>query len=150
MHLKLCVVSFLGLEYQRRVSRLAGITALYNKHFGLGYRLKFADPKFRAGQADTTLSDIHLFAKIKKGKVNDEFILEINYIALLAHSGAYKILGTQEAGVHEGDWEHLTVRCTTEGKLLAGTDQSLMLPSLACDGGGPPSRRIRSPAVAFL
>lgn len=36
------------------------------------------------------------------------------------YNGPYNIAGTP-IGAHEGDWEHMTVRCTTDGRLIAGT-----------------------------
>lgn len=47
-------------------------------------------------------------------------ILEINYMTFYAHNGAYNLRGTGiQAGAHDGDWEHLTVRCTASGDLVA-------------------------------
>lgn len=121
-------------------------------YFGDNFKLRLADVESRTGQVDDQLSEVPMFAKIKKIKVSNEtevttdgaedeneeineeeeqehkqlelVILEINYIALYAYNGAYKILGLLEAGAHEGDWEHITVRCTPQGELIAGAGSS--------------------------
>lgn len=71
----------------------------------------------RVGMASSKLSQVPLFAKIKRVRLpTGKIILEINYMALLAYSGPYKLL----FGAHDGDWEHMTVRCTTDGQLISG------------------------------
>lgn len=51
------------------------------------------------------------------GAEND---IEINYMVMYANNGAYKIAVTGKlVGEHEGDWEHITVRCTARGALRA-------------------------------
>jgi hypothetical protein len=77
-----------------------------------------ANKRDRVGMVHSSLSDIPLFAKIKKVKLpSGKIILEINYMALFAYNGAYKFF----FGSHDGDWEHITVRCTVDNELIAGT-----------------------------
>jgi hypothetical protein len=74
-----------------------------------------------------------VYAKLKKMKIpSGEMVLEINYLAFMAYSGPYKVVG-QEMGDHDGDWEHITVRCTPDGKLIAGAGLSM----LYCEPVGP-------------
>lgn len=74
----------------------------------------------RTGQVGTKLCHIPLFAKLKKMKLpSGDWVLEINYIAFMAYSGPYRVLAKM-LGDHDGDWEHITVRCTPDGKLIAG------------------------------
>jgi hypothetical protein len=80
-----------------------------------------ADKTDRVGMATSKLSEVPLFAKLKRVKLpSGEIILEINYMALFAYNGAYKLF----FGDHDGDWEHITVRCTTTGDLIAGVHAS--------------------------
>ena len=75
------------------------------------------NPQNRRGEEDSKLSDIPLFANIKRVRLlSGEIVLEINYIALMAYSGPYYFY----FGAHDGDWEHITVRSTTDGRLIAG------------------------------
>jgi hypothetical protein len=82
-----------------------------------GYRMVLSDRKSRRGEVSRKLSNIPLFAKMKRvGLPSGEVILEINYMGLLAYSGPYKVF----FGAHDGDWEHITVRCTIDGRLISG------------------------------
>eukprot|EP01025_Chloroclados_australasicus_P006078 TRINITY_DN11997_c0_g2_i1.p1 TRINITY_DN11997_c0_g2~~TRINITY_DN11997_c0_g2_i1.p1 ORF type:complete len:412 (-),score=23.87 TRINITY_DN11997_c0_g2_i1:2839-3912(-) len=52
---------------------------------------------------------------------DDVEALEINYMTFYAYNGPYPLFGSYafSAGYHEGDWEHITVRCNPRtGKLL--------------------------------
>lgn len=76
-----------------------------------------ADRKYRFGRVDSNLSDIPLFAKMKLCKLpSGEKVLDINYFYLMAYSGPSRVY----FGAHNGDCEHVTVRCTTGGRLISG------------------------------
>ena len=93
---------------------------------GADLRLVLADKAYRLGQAVGDLASIPVYATVKEvegarlpGGATGTLI-EINYMALYANNGAYKLgITGRETGEHEGDWEHITVRCTTSGKLVA-------------------------------
>lgn len=85
-----------------------------------GYRLSIENKERRVGQGNTKLCNIPVYAKMKKMKLpSEEMVLEVNYMGFMAYSGPYKIVGKQ-MGDHDGDWEHITVRCTPDGHLIAG------------------------------
>lgn len=69
---------------------------------------------------DSKLCNIPMYAKVKKMKqASGDLALEINYMGLMAYSGPCKKFGKQ-MGDHDGGWEHITVRCTPDGSLIAG------------------------------
>lgn len=79
----------------------------------------------RVGQIDAVLSDIPVYCHLKRVELPNGggTLLEINYIFFLAYNGPYNVAGAK-LGAHEGDWEHMTVRCTTDGDLVAGNAPS--------------------------
>lgn len=100
----------------------AGITSRPN--FDDFYRLVLEIPDDRPGQIDSSLRDVPAYCHLKRVKLPDgDTLLEINYMFFLAYNGNYNVAG-RATGAHEGDWEHMTVRCTTDGRLVAG-----MIPS---------------------
>jgi hypothetical protein len=81
----------------------------------------------RAGQADALFRDIPVYCHLKCVRLPDgDSVLEINYMFFHAFSGPYNVAGRQR-GAHDGDWEHMTVRCTTDGRLIAGARPSLVI-----------------------
>eukprot|EP01024_Parvocaulis_polyphysoides_P048831 TRINITY_DN467_c1_g1_i1.p1 TRINITY_DN467_c1_g1~~TRINITY_DN467_c1_g1_i1.p1 ORF type:complete len:437 (-),score=32.04 TRINITY_DN467_c1_g1_i1:393-1703(-) len=48
--------------------------------------------------------------------------IEINYISFYAYNGEYNLMGVSAfaVGHHEGDWEHVTIRCHPRTGLLLG------------------------------
>lgn len=93
---------------------------------GADLRLVLADKAYHHGQAQGDLESVPVYATVKEvegAKLHGGAtgtLLEINYMALYANNGAYKLgITGRETGEHEGDWEHITVRCTTSGKLVA-------------------------------
>jgi hypothetical protein len=68
--------------------------------------------------------DIPVFCHLKRVRLpSGDILLEINYIFFFAHNGSYNI-ACIDVGAHDGDWEHVTVRCTTDGRLVAGVQSS--------------------------
>ena len=85
-----------------------------------GYHLSIENKAHRFGQGNAKLCYIPMYAKMKKMKLpSGVLVLEINYMGLMAYCGPYKVLGKQ-MGDHDGDWQHITVRCTPDGKLISG------------------------------
>ena len=64
----------------------------------------------------TELDDIPLYVVVKEVLNKEAHVeaVEINYLTFYAFNGPYTI-GVPpfafEAGAHDGDWEHFTVRC---------------------------------------
>lgn len=74
----------------------------------------------RPGQVTSQFKDIPVFCHLKRVNLADgDTLLEINYIFCFAYNGPYRVAGVN-TGMHDGDWEHITVRCTTDGRLVAG------------------------------
>lgn len=101
-------------------------------------RLVLSDVAHRAGQPVTDLASVPLYATVKE--INTANfpgpIIEINYMSLYANNGPYTLrFSGRKVGEHEGDWEHLTVRCITSGELVAvyygahGHDQGKWVPA---------------------
>jgi hypothetical protein len=84
-------------------------------------RLVLEDKVGLTGQPLTELAQVPIYAHVKEvDRGSAPNVLEINYKALYANNGPYKIgLTGSDVGEHEGDWEHITVRTTKEGELLA-------------------------------
>jgi Vacuolar protein sorting-associated protein 62 len=85
-----------------------------------GYRLVLDGPEGRRGQGDQALSNTPVYCHLKllKLKGSSTTLLEINYAFFMAYSGPYNIAGKLK-GAHDGDWEHMTVRCDMRGRLIA-------------------------------
>lgn len=84
---------------------------------GNGLCMEIVHRKDRLSPMEMTLSDIPMFAKLRRGKqANGQDILDIHYFALMAYSGPNRVF----SGVHVGDYEQIIVRCTTEGHLISG------------------------------
>lgn len=85
-----------------------------------GYFLDLDEPGDRAGTSSGQLSMVPVYCHIKRVTMSPSTeVLELNYMFLFAHSGAYDILGRQQ-GAHDGDWEHITVRADPHtGHLIA-------------------------------
>ena len=68
----------------------------------------------------TELDDVPLYVVVKEVLNKEAHVeaVEINYLTFYAFNGPYTI-GVPpfafEAGAHDGDWEHFTVRCALSG-----------------------------------
>ncbi|EFN60057.1 hypothetical protein CHLNCDRAFT_133315 [Chlorella variabilis] len=82
------------------------------------------DPAARRGMPQEALDDVPIFAHPKLILGPDGCTveaLELTYITLYAHNGAYRVggVGLIKTGDHDGDWEHCTARVhPTTGELL--------------------------------
>eukprot|EP00892_Ulva_mutabilis_P005234 jgi/Ulvmu1/3082/UM015_0122.1 len=84
-----------------------------------GYFLELTEPSDQTGISSGPLSTVPVMCHIKRVLGPNTDVLELNYMFLFAHSGAYIIFG-QETGAHDGDWEHITVRADPyTGALIA-------------------------------
>lgn len=94
------------------------VEASENDDVDPGLRMDIIERKDRVDSVDVLLSHLPVFAKIRRGKLTTgESILDITYIALMAYSGPVRVY----LGAHNGGCEHITMRCTTAGHLIAGT-----------------------------
>jgi hypothetical protein len=57
--------------------------------------------------------------------------MQVTYLTLYAHNGAYRLggLGLVQVGAHDGDWEHCTVRWAGS---RAGACVGFLDPSCTC------------------
>lgn len=85
-----------------------------------GFFLDLDQPTDRAGHTSGHLSTVPVLCHVKRVILpNGTYILELNYMFFFAYSGPYVMLG-KEKGAHDGDWEHVTVRCCPDsGELIA-------------------------------
>lgn len=85
-----------------------------------GYFLDLEHPADRTGNSAGRLSTVPVLCHVKRVRISkDAYVLELNYMFFFAYSGPYVVLG-QERGGHDGDWEHITVRCEPDtGELIA-------------------------------
>jgi len=63
-------------------------------------------------QLETELAQIPVYAHVRLIEGESESILEIIYMTFFAYNGEYALCGLPliKAGMHDGDWEHVTVR----------------------------------------
>lgn len=80
------------------------------------------DPLARTGESKHQLDGVPVYAHPKAiiGSDGNVEAIEITYLTLYAHNGAYTVAGMIRTGAHDGDWEHLTVRITPETGELTG------------------------------
>ena len=86
---------------------------------GADIRLTLTDSNDLTGQPIEDLFEAPVYATVKEvEREGKENLIEINYMVLYANNGPYNVAG-RVTGEHEGDWEHVTARCTREGHLTA-------------------------------
>jgi hypothetical protein len=71
-------------------------------------------------------TQIPVYAHVKEltdPQTGQRTALEVNYMKFLAFNGSYKLWGwlyAGEIGAHDGDWEHITMCLSPDGRRVLG------------------------------
>lgn len=88
------------------------------------------EPEDRLGVSLENVDDVPLYVSVKQLEDTEGILhaIEITYMTFYPHNGSYALAPfkfccgrfTPEVGAHDGDWEHVTVRCHPETGDLQG------------------------------